>query len=278
MLTAFAPSPVSAGTIDDLKSDFPYLKLDIEYFKSRDLFSAQQRKIESEDSLFPAGGKSGEDGLKSSAPARGGDSEIISNGAAAKFSDVPSGAWFSKYVLEMAQSGVVSGYTDGEGRLTGLFGPDDPVTLEQLAKIVLEAVGAQRKECRGEIRNKTAKNRWSEKYVLCAESLGWAVFSDGSVDVTRSARRGEGAVTVLQAFGVKFKEISGKVFTDVSASVEFASAIETAARDGLVSGYMDEMGVLTGKFGPSDPVKRAEIAKIVSVARKIYQRSSAVAQ
>ncbi|MBU1911611.1 S-layer homology domain-containing protein, partial [Patescibacteria group bacterium] len=41
-------------------------------------------------------------------------------------------------------------------------------------------------------------------------------------------------------------------------------------RDGLVSGFADEDGNLTGLFGPSDPVTRAEIAKIVGMGMRIY--------
>lgn len=53
--------------------------------------------------------------------------------AGAGFADVPEGAWHHDAVLWAQASGVAQGYGD-----TGMFGPDDAVTREQLAKMLLD--------------------------------------------------------------------------------------------------------------------------------------------
>ena len=120
------------------------------------------------------------------------------------------------------------------------------------------------------MKNISAADRWSEKYVRCAEYNKWAIFSEGTVDVTRPATRTEVVVTVLQAFGARISPRSGSVFEDVTTATPYAAAIETAAGKGIVSGYSDENGTPTGLFGPDDLVNRAEIAKIFSLAFQVY--------
>jgi hypothetical protein len=185
-------------------------------------------------------------------------------------SDVPKTEWLASFVVELAETGIISGYRDEEGRPTGLFGPADPVTIEQLAKMAVESSGIALDGCLGELKNGQAKEKWSEPYILCAETLGWVVYSDGGVVLERPALRREVIVTLLQAMKVPFRSLRGNIFLDVGPSTEFAAAIETAAHAGIVSGYTGTGGVLTGMFGPEDPVKRAEIAKIVSLMMQVY--------
>ena len=54
----------------------------------------------------------------------------------AGFTDVPAGSWYTQPVAWAVQNGVVGGYGDG------LFGPDDPVTREQIAAILWRAAGS----------------------------------------------------------------------------------------------------------------------------------------
>ena len=51
--------------------------------------------------------------------------------AASTFSDVEAGVWYSNAIAWAAENGVVNGYDD-----TNTFGPNDPVTREQMAAIL----------------------------------------------------------------------------------------------------------------------------------------------
>ncbi|MFH0851314.1 MAG: S-layer homology domain-containing protein, partial [Candidatus Peregrinibacteria bacterium] len=99
---------------------------------------------------------------------------------------------------------------------------------------------------------------------------GWALYAEGSVNALRLPRRAEGVATLLQALGVKIEPRTGGIFTDIDSSVEFAAAIEMAARAGVVAGDNDVQGNATGTFRPFDPVNRAEVAKIVTQALQVY--------
>lgn len=195
---------------------------------------------------------------------------IIVDGVPVLLSDVPLEEWFAEYVQKAAEHNLISGYRDSEGKPTGEFGPADFVTVEQLAKMAVLAADIDLYNCGDSLLNATAKGRWSEKYIQCAEYHKWAVFSDGSITVEKPARRSEVAVTVIQAFSVRVSPVSGSVFQDVGRSTPYGNAIETLSRSGVVSGYRGSNGNPTGYFGPGDPVNRAETAKIFSLSSQTY--------
>lgn len=186
------------------------------------------------------------------------------------FADVPLDQWFAPFVLDMADRGIISGYKDASGTPLGAYGPADNVTLEQLAKIAVEAAKIDVSTCPATAKNPAASGRWSEGYIACAESLLWSVYAEGSIDVQGLASRRDVVLTVLQAFGKELEPSAKETFTDVPKTMAYRDAIEMAAIDGIVEGYKDADGKATGIFGPFDPVKRAEIAKIVSLSIKAY--------
>lgn len=188
--------------------------------------------------------------------------------------DVSLQQWFAPYVRDMAERGIVSGYRDSTGVPTGMFGPERSVTMEELAKMALEASHLDKSVCPITARNPLAKDRWSAEYLSCAEYYSFAAYSDGTVDPSRPATRAEVVMTVLQSFGVQLQDMTAQdvIFTDVSPATIFASAIKTAAAAGIVSGFIDERGNSTGLFGPEKTVNRAEVSKILSLALQIYSK------
>lgn len=187
--------------------------------------------------------------------------------------DVPRSSWFASYVREIAEQGIVSGYRDSEGRPTGLFGPSDSVTVEQMAKVMIYAAARLEDECASkQPMNLTSSGTWSSPFISCAEKHDWVVFSDATVDLHRPATRSEVVMTLIQAFAIEPAPRTGSGFTDITLSTQFGGAIEQAQRDGVVSGYTDESGMPTGLFGPEDPVTRAEFAKIVTLGLQTYAK------
>lgn len=55
----------------------------------------------------------------------------------ATFIDVPSTAWYAPYVETVAEAGIVQGYRDSNGKLTGEYGPERPVTRAEFLKMVV---------------------------------------------------------------------------------------------------------------------------------------------
>lgn len=188
------------------------------------------------------------------------------------FSDSSADQWYAPYVRNVAELGILTGYRDAAGNLTGKFGPDDPVTIEQVAKSVLNATGVSVSTCPQTPLNVTSSGSWSAPYVACAEKAQWSVYSDGSVDAHRPATRAEVIATVLQAFKIQTASASGTIFTDVPATMQFANYIEKAAKDGIISGYTTADGNLTGLFGPNDSINRAAFSKMLSLALQVYKK------
>lgn len=193
------------------------------------------------------------------------------NGQQITFTDVPMDQWFATYVNKTIRTGIVTGYRDDAGNLTGKYGPGDNVTIAQLAKIAHELADIdETRTTHLPPKNIRARNAWFEQYFASAEKLDWLVYRDHRIDPGRPATRGEVVATLLQALDVRRFWSQGNMFTDVQRSTDYSSSIETAATDGIVSGFTDASGNSTGEFGPERPVNRAEMAKLIATAIETY--------
>ncbi len=186
------------------------------------------------------------------------------DGQTVTFSDVPTDAWFAPFIATVANRGIMSGYTKDDGSLNGTFGPGDPVTIAQLAKIVHLLIKIDQNAASSAPINPLAGGgQWFTRYIASAEDQGWLVYEDGTADPNRPATRGEVVITLLQALDIPMHWPKGAIFTDVERKTPYSGAIETAAKEGIVSGEADVDGSPTGFFLPGNPITRAEIAKIL---------------
>ena len=197
------------------------------------------------------------------------------NGVQITFDDVPIDQWFAPFVHTSLKSGIMSGYQDEAGNPTGKYGPGDNVTIAQLAKIAHKLAGIDETETYTPSKNPRAENTWFSQYFASAENLDWQVFRDHRIDPERPATRGEVVATLLQALDVRRFWAHGDLFRDVRKTTPYASCIETAAQDGIVSGFTDAEGKPTGEFGPDRPVNRAEMSKIISTSADLYIETDA---
>ena len=195
-------------------------------------------------------------------------------GSTVVFFDVPVGAWFASFVDTVARRGILTGYRDGNGQQTGEFGPGNPVTIGELAKIAHEMAGIDETAVSVPPVNPNALGKWFTKYIASAEDHGWTIYMDPDLDLVRPATRGEVLMTLLQVLNVPLQWVTGTVFTDVQKRTPYASAIETAAAVHLVSGATDETGKPTGLFHPDDPITRAEMAKILITAEEEFMKKA----
>ena len=262
------PVIVSADALNDLIKDIDALDQEIsESILAQDRQEADE-KYEGSILLYPE--DNSPIAVKNPDGSVTGFVSVTENRETIELTDVPHDQWFARYVEDMARQGIITGYKDAAGNPLGIYGPADSVTIEQLAKISVIASRVDQTKCPNAPKNKVAYDRWSALYISCAEHLGWSVYQDGSVDPARFALRAEVVTTVLQAFNKQFEPATGTIFKDVSNTMSSRYAIETAARDGIVSGYTDAQGNPTGFFGPFDEVNRAETAKIVSLGIQTY--------
>jgi len=182
------------------------------------------------------------------------------------FTDIPSGAWFEQYVLDVATREIAEGYKDGDGNLTGYFGPGDAVTVAQILKIAMRAAGIDEAQCANAPDHPQARGHWAEQFVACGEQLGMRILA-GHPALDRPARRAEVLSVIHDAFGDRVPSIPA--YFDDTAGHAYENDIAYAAEQGIVAGDADESGAPTGRFRPDDGINRAEAAKIISIKMQL---------
>lgn len=90
----------------------------------------------------------------------------------ATFDDVPTGAWFYDYVEQAATLDIVTGYSDAEGNLIGLFGPADTVTRAAATKILVQAFNLKSTSVTSAVFKDVRSGDWFKSYVEIAAQNG----------------------------------------------------------------------------------------------------------
>ncbi len=194
--------------------------------------------------------------------------QVMINGQSVVFVDVSQSAWFTAYVRDAAEAGIVNGYMDANGKFTGKFGLDNNVTMAEALKIATESAGYEEGTYGAVIDSGT--KHWASAYVSIAKAEQFE-FMKSPYRLDRAATRGEVASMFTSAFRVTIPvSPSGTTFTDVQLATPFAASVEALAKDKVVSGDTDVKGQVTGTYRPSALINRAEVVKIAMSARTIY--------
>ncbi len=179
---------------------------------------------------------------------------------AGAFRDIKRDDWFNPYVSSVAKWGIVTGYKDKDDKLTGAYGPGDPVTVAEILKMAMKAAKTDEKECPAAVKHPKAGAHWAKVYVACGEARGLRLLKN-SPDLNRPALRGEVLAALFDSFEDDVPQ-EASPFTDAQGHL-FESDIAYAAKLGIVSGDKDADGNPKGTFRPNDRVNRAEAAKMI---------------
>ncbi len=194
--------------------------------------------------------------------------QVIIDGKTVVFTDVSQSAWFATHVRTAAEAGIVSGYKDSRGNLTGKYGPANDITIGEALKIAVEGAGYDEDLYASKIQSGFL--HWASPYVSVAKGETFLVINQRT-RLDKAATRAEVAAIFTSAFHVNMESTQIDTrYDDVSSSTEFAASIESLSRDTVVSGDTDIEGQATGTFRPTDNINRAEVAKIVMQARAKY--------
>lgn len=148
----------------------------------------------------------------------------------------------------------INGYPDGT------FGPEDSLTREQAAKLLVDAMGQPTVVPMLPTFSDVEADRWSYAWVEAAAQEGYVTGFEGRFDPERSITRAELAA-ILSRAAAKLALIRAEravSFTDVPESEWYAAPVRQAARYGLINGYED------GTFHPDATVTRAEAVTMVN--------------
>ena len=146
------------------------------------------------------------------------------------FNDVPADAWYFDYVEAAVQLDLVQGYVDNNGNLTGLFGPGD-----------------------------IAEEKWADDVI---SKITDNPICSASCYIVNRAELAKEIILAIDGLA-DYEAPSTPTFNDVAADAWYFDYVEAAVQLGIVSGYTDAAGNLTGMFGPGDIVHRASFIKII---------------
>jgi len=197
--------------------------------------------------------------------------QVMVEGESVTFVDVPQTAWFAEYVRSAAEEGIVSGYKDDRGKLTGQFGPANSITMAEALKIAVEGSGYD-EELYGSM-IESGVTHWASPYISVSRAEDFLLVRNQSRIMWNSpATRAEVASLFTAAFRVDITDVGGVEtrYTDVKTGTPYAASIEILSRNEILSGDTDVRGKATGTFRPGDSINRAEVVKIVTLARAKY--------
>ena len=181
--------------------------------------------------------------------------------AATTFSDI-EGHWAKTVVEEMAAKGVLNGFEDGT------FRPDESVTREQFAKILVETL-----KIAGNTTNikfvDIEEDRWSKDYIYRASRYLTGYENNGKYFFrpTEASVREDVAVAVVQAEGLQTEKPDYTLLNQFSDSGEISEGIKKyvaiAVKNEIMRGK-------DGYFDPQGNLTRAEVSQLMyNVFQKI---------
>ena len=179
---------------------------------------------------------------------------LPAGGAPAKFSDVPSGKWYTDAVQYCSGKGYVSGYEDHT------FRPGNKLTRAEMAAIMNKMLNLS--EGADNSFTDVPSGKWFTTPILRCVKAGMMTGYSGTLFGTTDTLTSEqGAVIRAKAFGIA-KESGRTGFADDSSISKWAvGSVKAMAAKGLISGTGNN------QFSPKTPLTRAQMCQIIYAAR-----------
>jgi hypothetical protein len=185
--------------------------------------------------------------------------------------DDTDGHWAAGYIDTVYAEGWMTGYDEDT------FGPDNSLTRAELATVAVRAfLGEDLVDADYDAGFTDLNGDWSDPYINTAEMYA-LVSGDtdddgnplGTYRPNDIVNRAEAAKVFVEAAGLTLVD-GDDTFDDVDSAAWYYGYVETAYFYSIIDGYGD------GDFGPGDPVKRGQIAKIAVNADEPVERDDEV--
>lgn len=183
-------------------------------------------------------------------------SSITVSAKTVNYSDVKSASWYYKYVVDVSEKGLMSGYDNGK------FGPNDILTRSQFASILYRMAGSPNVTYKNTFSDVKSKD-WFAKAVAWASESGIVYGYNGKFSPKDTITR-EQLVVMLYRYAQNSGTnvtVNGNyiVSSDSKRVSSYAqTAMNWAVYKGIISGYTD------GTIRPQAAVDRAICATIIS--------------
>lgn len=180
-------------------------------------------------------------------------------GATQGFSDVPQDYWSYEAITYLAEKGILSGVGKS------LFKPEDPVTREQLAKIICLAKGLSEFKPSKPTFNDVPKTSWSYGYVEAAVKAGYLKgFPDGTFRPADNIKRADLAVLLVRILG---KESEAQKYTEPLVFSNDEASIPKYAIGAMSLAFNNHYQLLNYRanrnVAPNSSATRAEVASAI---------------
>lgn len=172
--------------------------------------------------------------------------------AQSSFTDVKTSYPFYEHIHYLTERGVIKGY---EGNR---FGPTEQVTRAAAAVMIARALGLPTEKKQTIFKDVSAQS-FASGAIQSANDAGIIQgYTDGSFGPDKIVTRGEMAIFLARAFDMTDEE--PMPFKDVSISSAGYASIAKVIAAGVTQGYSET------KFGPNEPVTRAEFSAFLARA------------
>jgi hypothetical protein len=164
------------------------------------------------------------------------------------FKDIAESHWAYNYILDLTDSGIISGYANST------FRPSATITRAEFAKMICLTMGWELANPATPSFTDVAKDSWAYRYIETAKANGViGGYQDGTFRPTRQITRAEIANIVVGTLNLTTGD---STLTDIDSHWA-KDLINSCVKAGIVSGYQD------GSFKPNNTATRAEAAKMV---------------
>ncbi len=171
-----------------------------------------------------------------------------------KYADVPKDLWGFKYISQLSNDGIISGYNDGK------FRPYGYVTRAELAKLLSTSFEVSKQTT---ISFDDIETHWAKEYIENV-SVAIPMRNEDAFLPDEAATREECISSIAKLMNLSGGISNKMTFNDEkSINPELIEYVKLATNAGIVNGYED------GSFKPKNNVTRMEIA--VMLYRALYE-------
>jgi len=171
------------------------------------------------------------------------------------FNDLDTVPWAAEYINALAKKGIISGVAEG------IFAPNNNVTREEFAKMLVSAFGFSDDTARTQLTD-VSPDAWYYPYVSVAEKLGIVKGNGTEFGVGQNITRQDMAVMAYRAAqkaNVSIKKVKeAQAFADEAEIADYARESVTAMQQADIIN-----GVEGNRFAPNENATRAQAAKII---------------
>lgn len=170
------------------------------------------------------------------------------------FPDVPAGAWYEKAVVSCYEQGLVSGYEDKT------FRPDSKLTRAEMA-VIMNKLLKLKDSAENTYKDVKAGQWYTDAVLHCVKAGVMSGYDAKTFGISDTLNREQGAVILAKAFGVQAQDGKTTFADDASISKWAVGSVKAMAAKGLIA------GIGNNKFGPQEPLTRAQMCQIIYVAQ-----------